>query len=176
MRLIRNFIHKDAIDANESNTYTRPSARAIVTKGEEILLLYTKRYDDYSIPGGGIDSKEDVVEGLKRELYEETGAKDIKVISEFGIYSETKPVKGREYQYINMISHYYICDIHEELGNPNLEEYEVNNGMEARWINIYEAIEHNKNVIERNDENIGLYVDRELFMLELIAEELISSK
>lgn len=173
MRLLRKFIHEGASDLEGKKVYERIAARAVVVKGDEILLLYTKRYDDYSFPGGGVDPHEDISEGMKRELQEETGARDIEIISEFGVYEEIKPVWRKEYDFIHMISHFYVCDIHRELGESNLEEYEINNGMDARWVNIYEAIAHNKAVIEAQPENIGLYIDRELFMLELVAREIV---
>ncbi len=173
MRLLRRYIHEDAESLEGKEVYKRTAARAVVVDGEDILLLYTKKYNDYSFPGGGVDEGEDIETGMIRELQEETGAKNIEVISEYGIYEEIKPIWKREYDFIHMISHFYICDIHKELGESNLEEYEINNGMEAKWINIHEAIEHNRGVIEAQPENIGLYIDRELFMLELVAREII---
>jgi len=173
MRLLRKYIHEDASSLEGKEVYRRTAARAVVVDGENILLLYTKRYNDYSFPGGGVDEGEDIETGMIRELQEETGAKDIEVVSEYGVYEEIKPIWKKEYDFIHMISHFYICDIHKELGESNLEDYEIKNGMDARWVNIHEAIEHNKRVIEAQPENIGLYIDRELFMLELVARELV---
>jgi len=48
--------------------------------------MYTQRYEDYSLPGGGLDDEEDKVEGMIRELSEETGAKDITNIQAFGLW------------------------------------------------------------------------------------------
>ncbi|MCS5421941.1 MULTISPECIES: NUDIX hydrolase [Psychrilyobacter] len=153
--------------------YKRIAARGIILDGENILLLYTKRYDDYSFPGGGVDQGENLIEGVKREINEETGAKNIEILAEYGVYDEMKPIHKKNYDYVNMTSHFFICDIHKELGETNLEDYEINNGMDARWVNIYEAIAHNKEVIKNQPETIGLFIDRELFMLELVAKELI---
>jgi ADP-ribose pyrophosphatase YjhB (NUDIX family) len=49
---------------------TRKATRAIVLDGENILLLYTERYHDYSLPGGGVYDGESLINGLKRELKE----------------------------------------------------------------------------------------------------------
>lgn len=173
MKLLRKFIHKDAASLEDKNIFERIAARAIVIDGENILLMYTARYDDYSFPGGGVDPHESIETGMIRELEEETGAKEIDVLSHFGVYEEIKPIWKKEYDFIHMISHFYICDTHKELGKNSLEDYEIKNGMEAKWVNIYEAIEHNKKVIEAQPETIGLYIDRELYMLELVAKELI---
>ncbi|MEJ2871664.1 NUDIX domain-containing protein [Actinomycetospora sp. OC33-EN08] len=48
----------------------RPSAYAIVLRGEEILLL--PYLDGVDLPGGGIELGESLEEGLLRELAEET--------------------------------------------------------------------------------------------------------
>jgi len=156
--------------------YKRIAARGIILDGEDILLLHTKRYNDYSFPGGGVDKEEKLEVGVKREINEETGAKNIEIISEYGIYDEIKPIYKKGYDFINMISHFFICDIHKELGETSLEDYEINNGMDARWVNIYEAIAHNREVIKNQPKNIGLYIDRELFMLELVAKELVEKE
>ncbi len=173
MRLIRKYLHDDAKELANKSIFERTAARAIVIDGEDILLLYTKRYDDYSFPGGGVDPGEDITMGMIRELEEETGAKNIEVIAEFGIYEEIKPFWKKQYELIHMTSHFYICDIHKELGATNLEDYEIKNGMDAKWVNIYEAINHNRAVIEAQPESIGIYIDRELYMLEVVAKELV---
>ena len=176
MKLLRKFIHEDASSLENKEVFERIAARAIVIDGDELLLMYTKRYDDYSFPGGGVDKGEDIETGVIRELEEETGAREIEILSEYGVYEEIKPIWKKEYDFIHMISHFYICNTHRELGTNSLEEYEIKNGMEARWVNIYEAIAHNKKVIESQPENIGLYIDRELYMLEHVAKELIEKK
>jgi 8-oxo-dGTP pyrophosphatase MutT (NUDIX family) len=180
MRILRKFITEGS-ELEGKKIYKRIAARGIILDGEDILLMYTKRYDDYSFPGGGVDKDEDLVEGVIREIHEETGATNIKILSEYGIYDEIKPTNKRvgthpnalQYDYINMISHFYICSIDKELGVAKLEDYEINNGMDARWVNIHEAIAHNKEIIKNQPETIGLYIDRELYMLELVAKELI---
>jgi len=172
MRILRKFISKNTT-LDGKKIYKRISARGIILDGENILLLYTKRYDDYSFPGGGINEGENLEDGVKREINEETGAKNIEILSEYGVYDEIKPIHKKNYDYVNMISHFFVCNIHKKLGKTNLEDYEINNGMDARWINIYEAIAHNKEVIKNQPETIGLFIDRELFMLELVAKELV---
>lgn len=164
-------IHKN-LENLEGRTFERRAARAIIVKGSEILLLYTKRYNDYSFPGGGVESQEDLISGLKRELAEETGAIDLEVVSEFGMIDEYRPHYVAEYDLIHMLSYYYICKTNENFKEATLEDYELANGMTSLWIDIYEAIRHNKEVIRNNEDSIGFSIERETLVLELVAKEL----
>jgi ADP-ribose pyrophosphatase YjhB (NUDIX family) len=62
MRLLKKSIHADLPSLNKS-TFLRNAARAIILKGDMILMLYTARYHDYTLPGGGVDKGEGLVEG-----------------------------------------------------------------------------------------------------------------
>ena len=172
MRLLRSTIHPE-LSGKEVKQFTRNATRAIVLDGDNILLLYTQRYHDYSLPGGGIDKGEDNIAGLIRELTEETGAQNITNIREFGLYEELRPWYKHGYNAVHMLSYCYQCDINKKLAEPALEKYEIQNGMTAKWINIHEAINHNQNTMA-NSTKKGLSIERETFLLELIVKELLS--
>ena len=72
-----------------------------------------------------------------------------------------------------MISYCFVCDIHEQLGETAYEPYEVKNGMKPLWVNIYEAIAHNEEVIASSDKK-GLSIEREIFLLKVIVDELVA--
>jgi len=141
-------------------------------KGEDILLLFTERYHDYSLPGGGIDEGEDKVAGLIREMQEETGAQGVRNVQPFARYDEYRPWYKDDADIIYMISHCYVCDIDNELGQTTLEPYETSNGMSPQWMNIFKAISHNESVIAISDKK-GLSIERETFLLKMIADELV---
>ncbi|TCT12896.1 ADP-ribose pyrophosphatase YjhB (NUDIX family) [Natranaerovirga pectinivora] len=172
MRLLKKMVHKD-VQSIEGKIFERRAARGIILKGSRIFLLYTKRYNDYSFPGGGVDLGEDLITGLKRELAEETGAKNIEIISEFGYIDEYRPHYKPEYDLIHMMSYFYICKIDDEFDEVSLEDYEIANGMSAVWIEIEEAIKHNKEVMANQEESMGLSIERETLVLELVEKELI---
>ncbi len=115
------------------------------------MLLYTERYEDYSLPGGGLDLNEEKVVGMIRELSEETGAQDIQNIKSFGAYEEYRPWKKPKYDIQQMISYCYTCDVCKELGSSNMESHEIKNGMKAMWIDNYEAINHNERAMTTSD-------------------------
>jgi len=172
LRLIKKLIHKD-VEKLDGRIFKRRASRGIILKDSKILLLYTKRYNDYSFPGGGVDLNEDLITGLTRELSEETGAKNVKVISEFGYIDEYRPHYKPEYDLIHMVSYFYVCEIDDELEESNLEDYEIANGMSTVWIDIHEAIKHNKEVIAKQEAFMGFSIERETIALELVAQELI---
>ena len=178
MRLLKTAFHpdvspEDITPASELTRIERRAARAIVLNGDKILLLFTQRYHDYSLPGGGIDEGEDKVAGLIRELQEETGAMGVRNVKPFARYDEYRPWYKSDADIIHMISYCYVCDIDEKLGDTAFESYEVSNGMEPLWVNIDVAIAHNEEVIANSDKK-GLSIERETFLLRVIAEELVA--
>jgi len=171
MHILKTYYHPEVKSLDNKSVFTRLAARAIVTQNDTILLMYTERYEDYSLPGGGLDDDEDIIEGLIRELCEETGAKNVRIIKPFGAYEEYRPWHKPNYDIQHMISYCYTCEIDKELGSAKLESYEIKNGMKALWVNIHEAIEHNKTTMAASEKK-GLSIERETFLLELIADRL----
>lgn len=167
MKHLHTATHFEVKNLDEGKTFKRLSTRAISLKGELILMLYTERYDDYSLPGGGLDLGEDYVSGMIRELVEETGATNIHNIEEFGIYEEFRPWYKDDYDIQHMISYCYTCSVDIELGETTLEKHEVSNGMKPVWININEAIAHNERTIESSAKK-GMSIERETFLLKLM--------
>ena len=169
MKLLRTTTHPDIKDTS-APSFSRKATRAIVLNGENILLLYTERYHDYSLPGGGIDKGEGMIEALMRELKEETGAQNVRNIKEFGLYEEFRPWYKDDFDIVHMESYCYVCDIDEELLAPEFEAHELANGMVPKWINIHDAIKHNEDTIA-NSSKKGMSIDRETFLLKLIVKE-----
>jgi ADP-ribose pyrophosphatase YjhB (NUDIX family) len=167
MKILRKTIHPKLDGLENKTIFQRNAARAIAMSGNLILLLYTERYDDYSLPGGGVDEGEDFITGMIRELQEETGAQNVKDIEEFGIYEEYRPWYKDDFDIQHMISYCYTCTVDEELGDTNYEHYEISNGMKPVWINIDEAITHNEKNMAISDRK-GMSIERETFLLNLI--------
>ncbi|MEZ9233817.1 NUDIX hydrolase [Vibrio amylolyticus] len=172
MRHLTTMIHPSIEHLDDQSIYKRNAARSIVVNGEDILLLYTERYHDYTIPGGGIDEGEDIIAGMVRELEEETGAQNIRGIKPFGIVEEFRPWYKNNANVMHMISYCYTCKIDRVLGETNYEDYEVKNGMKAVWINIHEAIAHNEKTMAESDKK-GMSIERETYLLHLVAKELL---
>jgi ADP-ribose pyrophosphatase YjhB (NUDIX family) len=171
MQHLKTHYHPEVKTLENKSIFTRLSTRSIAIQGNTILLLYTERYEDYSLPGGGLDLGEDKVLGMIRELSEETGAKDIRNIRPFGIYEEYRPWHKSDHDIQHMISYCYTCDINTVLGLSNMEQYETNNGMKPVWIDIHKAITHNTKTMATSKKK-GMSIERETFLLKRIAESI----
>ena len=175
MRLLKSTIHPDIsqlVNNQQGTQFNRKAARGIVLKGDDILLLYTERYHDYTLPGGGIDEGEDCIAGLVRELKEETGAQNVNVLAEFGLYEEFRPWYKDDFDIVHMESFCYVCAIDDELLAPEFEAHEIQNGMTPVWMNIFDAIAHNEETMAKSSKK-GLSIVRETFLLKLIVSELV---
>ncbi|ADY28200.1 NUDIX hydrolase [Cellulophaga lytica DSM 7489] len=172
MQILKTHYHPDVKTLENKSVFTRLATRSIAIKGANILLLYTERYEDYSLPGGGLDKDEDYVNGMIRELVEETGSKDITDIKPFGAYEEYRPWHKPDYDIQHMISYCYTCTVNQELGASKMESYEIKNGMSAKWVNIFDAIKHNEKTMATSAKK-GMSIERETFLLKRIAAQLI---
>lgn len=172
MRHLYSDIHPLALNASGA-PQRRRAARGIALQGEDVLLIFTQRYRDYSLPGGGVDEGESIEQALLREMSEETGAQNIRNIRPFGCYEEHRPwIKGST-DILHMHSYFYLCDVDPVLGQNQLMPQEVANGVRPLWVNLHSAIEHNRSLLD-NDSSDGLALKRELFVLERVREECLS--
>lgn len=153
----------------------RQAVRAVIMRGSEILLLYTRRYDDFSFPGGGLAAGEDPIDGLRRELLEETGAANVSMERYLGYVDEYRPPLKGGCEVLFMRSHFYVCRFDGELGAAAPEAYEVANGMVPRWIDIHAAVEHNRRVLSTKPPSMGMSVERETWMLTYVSGKMLSS-
>lgn len=172
MKLLTELIHPE-LKTREGRILRRHAARGIVLRDDKILLLFTDRYNDFSLPGGGIDHDEDIHVALTRELEEETGARDIQVREHFGFIEEYRPHWKPEYDLMHMTSHFFVCDVAPELSAVRMESYEIANGMKPVWVAVQEAMTHNRMVMSRQEKTMGQSIQRETYMLERISRELL---
>lgn len=172
MQILKTHYHPDIPTLKNKTIFTRLATRSIAIHKEKILLMYTERYEDYSLPGGGLDAGEDKIAGMIRELEEETGAQNIKNIKPFGVYEEYRPWYKPDFDIQHMISYCYTCQIDQELGKSSLESYEIKNGMKACWVNIHEAIKHNEKTMATSAKK-GMSIERETYLLKQIVEKMI---
>lgn len=174
MRLLFQLIHPRC-RGGLGNVLLRRAARGIVLRERHVLLMYTARYNDYSLPGGGVSHGEELHEALSRELEEETGARNVRVTAEFGRVRELRPHWG-EHDAVDMESFVFHCQIDEQLEAPRMESYEHANGMRPVWVALDEAIAHNRGVLARAEPGMGLSIERETRLFELILAEQVEGR
>jgi len=118
----------------------RKAARGVMTNEKgEVALMWIEKYKMYKLPGGGVNENEDIHDGLRRELLEETGC-HAQVGEEIGI-----TIEFRDEWKMVQISHCFMALLVEDKGEVKLDQYEAKEGFEVRWLPIPEAIEAMKN-------------------------------
>lgn len=174
MKKIGQTITEDGI-TNFNNSKKRQTVRAIILdEDKKIKLLYSKHFDDYTFPGGGVKDYEDKFKALKRELIEEVGALRANIIKEIGYVTEFKySISGSDNIY-EQTSFYYLCEV-LEYGNTNFVGREIEQGIESVWISIDDAIKHNENIIKNvvREKGLKTVLIRENIVLKHIKENLL---
>jgi ADP-ribose pyrophosphatase YjhB (NUDIX family) len=66
------------------------SAGGVVTNEDGEVLVVSQHGTSWSLPKGHIDPGENALEAAKREIYEESGIRDLELIRELGTYERHK--------------------------------------------------------------------------------------
>lgn len=147
---------------NQSRQKYRLAARGIILKEDKILMIYSKFYNDYTFPGGGVENGEDEILALKRECIEEAGV-EIKNVKPFCKIYEKRELD--EETFLLHESHFYLCDI-KGFTERHLEDYEVALGYETVWVSIDEAIKRDEDKMHLlTDHDYKGVLERELLVL-----------
>ena len=129
-------INPEQIPAEVVATYTvRPSARAIVFDANgRIALLHVARHGYHKLPGGGIESGENIAAALIRECHEEIGC-SIFVGESLGEVHEYR-AEFTQHQ----ISYCFIAQVAGEVGEPIYTPDELADGFVCEWYIPQEAL------------------------------------
>jgi dUTP pyrophosphatase len=140
-------------------------------------MLYSKAFDDYTFPGGGVKFQEDQISALKRELKEELGALGIDLIKPLGYTIEKRFGLNGSGQVYLQSSTYFLVNI-LEYGATEFVGRELEHGLESRWIFPEEAILHNqkvKNDLKHQNKGLRTVLPREEAVLNHIKERIHES-
>lgn len=159
---------KDYKDSFE--VYKRPSARAIIIKDHKVALVYSKKYDYFKFPGGGINNGESIIDALVREVQEEVGLVVIdNSIKEYGVVLRIQ--KGDNNKIFYQENYYYLCNVKDVIYDQNLDDYEMEEEFVLKFVEPLIAI--NKNYSLNLDKMNQIMVERDAKVLELLIKERI---
>jgi len=161
----------DLKDYKESgNVFRRPSARAIIRRGDKIALVYSQKEKYYKFPGGGIHDDEDKRQALIREVREEVGMVVIpESIREFGSVLRRQKSDRGENTIFEQENYYYFCDVEDELVEQELDDYESDAEFVLRIVDLDTAIKAND--IYSSDVFFNeVMIKRDLRVLRLLKE------
>jgi 8-oxo-dGTP diphosphatase len=112
----------------------RPGAYAILLRGDDILLTHQAEPEpEFQLPGGGIDPGESPVQGLHREVFEETGW-HISTPVKLGIYRRFAYMPDYD-MWAEKLAHIYLARPTLRLGPP------TEAGHTAIWAGVPEALD-----------------------------------
>ena len=118
------------------------SSGAVVYKKENneyfFLLVYSVKNKEWSFPKGHIEKGETELEAAKREIFEETGIKQLKFIDGFK-FTDSYLIKGvlpeTKGETVTKNVMYYLCYTDSSCINPDNNEI-----SSCKWFNFNEAL------------------------------------
>lgn len=151
----------------------RPSVRGILIRNHKIAMVYNKKYDCYTFPGGGRNSGESMEETLVREVAEEVGLVILpESIREYGLIVRRE--KGKLDDLFIQENYFFLCAAKEKAVPQKLDAYEAEEGYMLSWVTPEEAIEKNQKAASSGTEKelwFRRMTEREKWLLEHLKKE-----
>ncbi|MFT3890222.1 MAG: NUDIX domain-containing protein [Anaerolineales bacterium] len=167
-------IHRcEGVDIH-GRTIHRKAVRAVIARGNNLLMIYSSAVGDYKFPGGGVDQGESHEQALRREVQEECGMSLASVGDEIGSVLEFDQPVEKEFDAFRMVSHYYRCDVLDGAGSQKLDDYEKDLGFTPIWINIDQAIQANEQLLDSDVP--PEWLKREIFVLKYLKQTLFAKR
>ena len=156
---------------NSWKRYKRPSVRGvIINKDKKVAMVYSRKFDYYKFPGGGIENDEAHIETLKREITEEIGLTvSVPSVAEYGSVLRIQKSRFEENVIFEQENFYYLCDVLSDENQQSLDEYEANEGFVLEYVSPDYAISVNR-THDHSDYDEYL-IERESLVLELLVKD-----
>jgi len=116
----------------------RASAGGVVQNGKGEILLVEQHGNTWSLPKGGVEEGESELDAAKREIYEETGVRDLELLGELGSYERYSFAKDG----VSEVKELGLRRRTIFLFRTNEMELKPEDGevTEARWVSYEEAL------------------------------------
>ena len=139
----------------------RTSARAIVfNAGGKVAILHATKKHFHKLPGGGVETSEDLKTALARELQEEIGCR-VKNPREFAVVEEY-----RNKYALHHTSHCFLSDIEGEIDATSMDEDEIAVGFITVWMDLQDAIKTIEDETDNESYQVKFIRLRELAFLQ----------
>lgn len=113
------------------------SAGGVIIGNSDRIVIVNQNHDSWSLPKGRIEEGEISIQAAIREIYEESGISDLKLIAKLGSYKRPTIKKGGtgdDWSRMKQITFYLFSTKQKDL-----QPFDPHN-PEARWVNIDEAV------------------------------------
>ena len=123
---------------------TRVSARGIVIRADGKIALFNKtKKNEYKLPGGGVEKRENIENAFKREILEETGC-EIKIINKLGIIKEE--ISKNNFM---QTSHVFVAKVIKYSSRLKLTKMEKEEGGRLLWVTVDDALKLVSNCVNK---------------------------
>lgn len=156
----------------KGEVFSRPSARAIIIQDGKIAVIYSRKNQFYKIPGGGVESGEDNITAMIREVKEEVGLTvKPETIKEFGYVHRIQ--RGKHEPVFVQDNFYYWCDVENGQELPQYSDAEMREEFVPVFVDLAEAIRVNEEFVKAN--SLNAMIERELRVLKMVQERQANS-
>ncbi len=149
MKFIEKIYNSDNLTLDDIEETTTRARAIIINSQAQILLCYSNELAHYEFPGGHLEENETLIEGLKREVLEETGIKlknkDIQPFYVIKYYC--KNYLGTKNNRLVEIYYFIVkTNQHYNLNKLKLDKQEITEKYECVYISVKEL----KNILLEN--------------------------
>lgn len=168
MRLLFEMDRKDYDPAGRP--FVRPSVRGILIRDGRVVMVYSRKYDYYKFPGGGMEPGEEIRDTLCREVREEAGiAVQPDTIREYGRVRRVQKSDLGDADYLLQDNYYFLCDGDPAPEGQALDDYEAEEGFRPELTDPRAAIAVNRT--HDHGPKDAAMLERECRVLELLMAE-----
>lgn len=166
-------INKNNLELEDINEFVYRPRAIIINSNNEILLGFCNH--TYQFPGGFLEDNETLIEGLKREILEETGIllNDKEIIKQIcTIEYLNKNYPRKDNNRLTKFSYYYVVtDKKVNLNNTNFDEWEKKNNFKLKYVFISDFEKVLNETINDNPMNKMIYKDM-MMVFNLLKKEI----
>ncbi len=166
-------INKNNLELKDINEFIYRPRAIMINSNREILLGFCN--NTYQFPGGFLEDNETLIEGLKREILEETGIllNDNEIIKQIcTIEYLNKNFPRKDNNRLTEFSYYYVVtDKKVNLNNTSYDEWEKKNNFKLKYVSIENFEKVLNETINDNPMNKMIYKDM-MLVFNLLKKEM----